>query len=55
MYKFEHQLPWYAAQWIAFRSFLSLAFTLAPLLKSKLTICKIYQTRFWGFFFFLLL
>lgn len=54
MYKSENQLPWYAAQWIAFRSFLSFEFTLAPLLKSKLTICKIYHNRFWGFIFVLL-
>lgn len=40
--KLEYHLPWYAAQWTACLSFLSLACTLAPLFKSKLTICKIY-------------
>lgn len=42
-YEKEHQLPWYAAQWMACLSFLSLACTLAPLPKSKLTICKNYK------------
>lgn len=35
----EH-LPRYAAQWIACLSFLSLALTLAPFLRSKFTICR---------------